>query len=276
MRYNVANSAHLAAVEVVRVVRVNAGNFTPQTGRDIGTTGAHLGYYEHLPVHYSDDPTETSCSFKARLQVLGVVREDVGQGRDYKQAATDAFKRAAVRFGIAHELYSYGTNWVELDGDGKFAKPLEDRGLPPGKAETFRRRLAWDGLDDAGRRAPRRGRRTPRRGSAVRWRRREQHDRRECANHGCTRATGFQALFERFTSAKTSLGSTTTCDSALFEKNEYVNEVYWKYPDMFCMNSLSGKNVRIVLGMNMIDWAKMIGMTPAVFTRSGMYWVTPP
>ena len=55
-----------------------------------------------------------------------MVREDVGQGRDYKQAATDAFKRAAVRFGIAHELYSYGTNWVELDGDGKFAKPLED------------------------------------------------------------------------------------------------------------------------------------------------------
>ncbi len=33
------------------------------------------------------------------------------------------------------------------------------------------------------------------------------------------------------------------------------------------MNSLSGKNVRIVLGMNMIDCAKMIGMTPAVLTR---------
>lgn len=79
-----------------------------------------------LPTLMSDDPSETSCSFKARLQVLGVVREDVGMGRDYKQAATDAFKRAAVRFGIAHELYSYGTNWVELDGDGKFAKPLED------------------------------------------------------------------------------------------------------------------------------------------------------
>lgn len=79
-----------------------------------------------LPTLMSDDPGETSCSFKARLQVLGVVREDVGMGRDYKQAATDAFKRAAVRFGIAHELYSYGTNWVELDGDGKFAKPVED------------------------------------------------------------------------------------------------------------------------------------------------------
>src|SRR5512141_3349596 len=79
-----------------------------------------------LPQLASEPAGETTCSFKARLQVLGVVREDVGTGRDYKQAATDAFKRAAVRFGIAHELYSYGQNWVELAGDGRYAKPLED------------------------------------------------------------------------------------------------------------------------------------------------------
>ena len=69
---------------------------------------------------------ETQVSFKARLQILGVIREDVGTGRDYKSAATDAFKRAAVRFGIAHELYSFEQNWVQIDGDGKYAKPLED------------------------------------------------------------------------------------------------------------------------------------------------------
>jgi hypothetical protein len=74
----------------------------------------------------NDDSEATAASFKARLQILGVVREDVGTGKDYKQAATDAFKRAAVRFGIAHELYAYEQNWVELDGDGKYAKPLED------------------------------------------------------------------------------------------------------------------------------------------------------
>lgn len=79
-----------------------------------------------LPAIPTDDPKDTTCSFKASLQVQGVVREDVGTGRDYKQAATDAFKRAAVRFGIAHELYSYGANWVELDGDGDLAKPIED------------------------------------------------------------------------------------------------------------------------------------------------------
>ena len=79
-----------------------------------------------LPSLANEPAGETTCSFKARLQVLGVVREDVGTGRDYKQAATDALKRAAVRFGIAHELYSYGQNWVELDGDGRYAKPVED------------------------------------------------------------------------------------------------------------------------------------------------------
>ena len=69
---------------------------------------------------------EPSISFKARLQILGVIREDVGTGRDYKQAATDAFKRAAVRFGVAHELYAYEQNWVQLDGEGRYAKPIED------------------------------------------------------------------------------------------------------------------------------------------------------
>lgn len=72
------------------------------------------------------DVEGVECSFKARLQILGVIREDVGNGKDYKQASTDAFKRAAVRFGVAHELYAYEQNWVEMDGDGKYAKPLED------------------------------------------------------------------------------------------------------------------------------------------------------
>src|SRR5919204_5447037 len=79
-----------------------------------------------LPTLLGDDTDGAQISFKARLQILGVIREDVGTGRDYKQASTDAFKRAAVRFGIAHELYSYEQNWVQVDGDGKHAKPLED------------------------------------------------------------------------------------------------------------------------------------------------------
>ena len=70
--------------------------------------------------------SDSAVAFKSRLQVLGVIREDVGTGKDYKSAATDAFKRAAVRFGIGHELYSMEQNWVEVDSDSKFAKPVED------------------------------------------------------------------------------------------------------------------------------------------------------
>jgi hypothetical protein len=79
-----------------------------------------------LPALPGDDSEGATASFKARLQILGVIREDVGTGKDYKQAATDAFKRAAVRFGVGHELYAYEQNWVEVDGDGKYAKPVED------------------------------------------------------------------------------------------------------------------------------------------------------
>jgi len=79
-----------------------------------------------LPTLLGDDADGAQISFKARLQILGVIREDVGTGRDYKQASTDAFKRAAVRFGVANELYAYEQNWVEMDGDGKYAKPAED------------------------------------------------------------------------------------------------------------------------------------------------------
>jgi hypothetical protein len=94
---------------------------------------------ELLPALDAPATDETACTFKARLQILGVIREDVGTGRDYKQAATDAFKRAAVRFGIAHELYGYDQNWVQVDGDGKYAKPIEDPG------EAYARRSRRDG-----------------------------------------------------------------------------------------------------------------------------------
>jgi hypothetical protein len=86
------------------------------------------------------------AAFKARLQILGVVREDVGTGRDYKQAATDAFKRAAVRFGIAHELYQLGQNWVQMDGDGRYAKPIED---PQAAYDRRQARLAQSAPDRA-------------------------------------------------------------------------------------------------------------------------------
>lgn len=73
-----------------------------------------------------DEDAAGDYAVKARLSILGCIRESYGQGRDPKAADTDAFKRAAVRFGIGRELYDYEQNWVQVDGDGRFAKPLED------------------------------------------------------------------------------------------------------------------------------------------------------
>jgi hypothetical protein len=96
-------------------------------------------------VAFSGEEEAEPYAFKARLQVLGVIRESVGQGKDYKTAETDAFKRAAVRFGIGAELYSFGQNWVQLDGDGKFAKPVED------PAVAYARRHGQSGGQEAAR-----------------------------------------------------------------------------------------------------------------------------
>jgi hypothetical protein len=75
-------------------------------------------------------------------------REDVGQGSDYKSAATDAFKRAGVRFGIGQELYEMEMIWVEMDGDGKYAKPIED------PAEVYAKLLKKNGSGEQRRDPP--------------------------------------------------------------------------------------------------------------------------
>lgn len=71
-------------------------------------------------------PVNGQFAVKARVQILGVIREDIGQGTDWKGAASDAFKRAAMRFGVGAELYDFDQNWVRVDGQGNYAKPLED------------------------------------------------------------------------------------------------------------------------------------------------------
>jgi hypothetical protein len=74
----------------------------------------------------ADGVDNTGVAFRATLTVAGVSRADVGQGKDWKAASTDAFKRSAVRFGIGHELYDMDVNWVPVDGDSKYPKPLID------------------------------------------------------------------------------------------------------------------------------------------------------
>ena len=55
---------------------------------------------------------------KGRLTVLGVVREDFGEGDEVstlKAAASDAFKRCAGQFGIGRYLDDLPESWVDWD-----------------------------------------------------------------------------------------------------------------------------------------------------------------
>jgi hypothetical protein len=62
------------------------------------------------------------------LNVAGVVRADVGQGDEPKEAASDSLKRAARRFGIGAELWRLKGEWRDCDADGN----LIDKGGPAG------------------------------------------------------------------------------------------------------------------------------------------------
>jgi hypothetical protein len=90
---------------------------------------------------------------KARLQILGVIREDIGSGRDWKAASSDAFKRVAVRFGIGKELY-------EKDGEqptpvpARQASPAPARAAPPAARQAAAPAAATPSSDDGERACP--------------------------------------------------------------------------------------------------------------------------
>ena len=58
VHYHVVDGRGLAAVEAVRIVRVNAGTVAARTGRPVGTTDAGEGYYERLPASYGATPAQ--------------------------------------------------------------------------------------------------------------------------------------------------------------------------------------------------------------------------
>ena len=61
VRYSVTDSSQLDAIEVVRIVRVQDGGPKKLSQRFLGTTASHLGFIEHLPASYTDNPrTEIS------------------------------------------------------------------------------------------------------------------------------------------------------------------------------------------------------------------------
>ena len=106
-----------------------------------------------IPAHPDRDGVD-AVTMKASLTIAGVTRECVGADETYKGAASDSFKRAGVRFGIAADLYELDSNWVKCDARGK---PLEDA------AEAYARRAERKELSEEPRRdgAPVPGLRAP-------------------------------------------------------------------------------------------------------------------
>jgi len=84
---------------------------------------------ELLPTLVSDEQDEPTCSFKARLQILGVIREDVGTGRFRKL-------RAAIRLRCPIPAPVEGE-----PSDDELLLYLDDL-MPEEEREEFERRLA--------------------------------------------------------------------------------------------------------------------------------------
>ncbi|MBB6096715.1 hypothetical protein HNR42_000127 [Deinobacterium chartae] len=76
-------------------------------------------------------------SVRGSLTIMGVTRQDIGEGDTLKAAASDALKRSAVHFGVSRYLYDLPQFWVAWD-DAKnqaaelpqlpdWAKPASER-----------------------------------------------------------------------------------------------------------------------------------------------------
>ncbi|TBH21387.1 Rad52/Rad22 family DNA repair protein [Thermus thermamylovorans] len=76
---------------------------------------------------------ERLVEVKCRLTLLGVSKEDVGEGDSLKAAFSDALKRAAVKFGVGRYLYRLEKQWVDHDPEkGRFTPPrLPEAGETP-------------------------------------------------------------------------------------------------------------------------------------------------
>jgi len=101
----------------------------------VGPEGWHDSYDILADRHGEEGRlTEVRC----RLTVLGITKEDVGEGDSLKAAFSDALKRAAVKFGIGRYLYYLPSQWVDLDENGN---------IPPKTLKKLQQLLADDQED---------------------------------------------------------------------------------------------------------------------------------
>ncbi len=102
---------------------------------------------EITPILENGMVTGAKCRLTIFTENGEVWREDFGSATEneaLKAAASDAFKRAAVQFGIGRYLYELPSTWVDLDNNGRFretpelpdwALPEEERNLAQAQEE---------------------------------------------------------------------------------------------------------------------------------------------
>lgn len=102
------------------VAYVDARTVLDRLDEVVGPEGWH-DTYEVL----ADRNTEGGrlVEVKCRLTVMGITKEDVGEGDSLKAAFSDALKRAAVKFGVGRYLYSLPKVWADLDERGNIKDP---------------------------------------------------------------------------------------------------------------------------------------------------------
>ena len=120
---------------------VDARTVLDRLDKVVGPEGWHDAYEvlsvaERLVKDERGERRERLCEVKCRLTVLGVTKEDVGEGDSLKAAFSDALKRAAVKFGVGRYLYRLEKQWVDYDHEkGRFTPPKLPEAEPEAEAE---------------------------------------------------------------------------------------------------------------------------------------------
>lgn len=77
------------------------------------------------------------CSLSVKVGDEWVAKEDIGTASEYeaeKGAFSDAFKRAAVKWGVGRFLYDLEIEWVDLD---QYGSPIDESGKPVKDLTTY-------------------------------------------------------------------------------------------------------------------------------------------
>lgn len=113
------------------VAYVDARTVVDRLDEAVGPEGWHDTYEILADQTYTvrserGERRERLVEVRCRLTVLGVTKEDVGEGDSLKAAFSDALKRAAVKFGVGRYLYELEKIWVPLKDGQPTEKALRE------------------------------------------------------------------------------------------------------------------------------------------------------